>query len=154
MESKYITKTYIKSLLKEVCDILKCKPPKIIFLPDDIFMEAMCNLPVTKAIMKSGVYKDFHNEYASFAAMGAGRIVMSLSRANKFLRGFSEKQVCEYLKYVLGHEVGHLLDWKEDPFENEMVACTYGKMVSDVAVYEEVSKVIWKPIYDSIEDGD
>ena len=58
--------------------MLKCKPPEIIFIADDIFVEAICNLPITKALMKSGVYKDFHNEYASFAAMGNGKIVMSL----------------------------------------------------------------------------
>lgn len=154
MENKYLTKAYIKNLLQEVCCILDCKLPKIIFIPDDVFMEALCNLPVTESMMKSGVYKDFYNEYASFAAMGMGKIVISLERANKFLKGFSEEQVCEYLKYVLGHEVGHLLDWKEDPFENEMAACAYGRKVADNDVYEEVSRVLWKPIYDSIKDGD
>jgi hypothetical protein len=153
MEDRNLTKTYVKNTLKEVCSMLKCKPPKIIFIADDIFMEAMCNLPVTKAIMKSGVYKDFHNEYASFAAIGDGKIVMSLERANKFLKGFSEKHVHEYLKYVLGHEVGHMLDWNEDPIENELIACSYGSKVCDVEVYEEVNKVLWKPVY-NMEGGD
>ena len=101
--------------------------------------------------MDSGVYKDFYNEYASFAAMGRDKIVISLDRANKFLKGFSEKQVCEYLKYVLGHEVGHLLDWNDDPIENEMVACTYGAKVCDLEVYKEVDRVLWKPVYDNVE---
>ncbi|HZK27068.1 MAG TPA: hypothetical protein VFD00_05990 [Thermoclostridium sp.] len=153
MENSYLTKTYIINILKEVCSILEYSPPQIIFIPDDIFMGALCSLPVTKLMMDSGAFKDFHNEYASFVAMGSGKIFISLDRANKFLKGFSEDQVYEYLKYVLGHEVGHMMDYCEDPIENELIACKYGAKVSDMKVYEELNKKIWKPIYDFMEGG-
>ena len=54
---------------------------------------------------------------------------------------------------MLGHEVGHMLDWNEDPIENELIACSYGSKVCDMEVYEEVSKVLWKPVYNT-EGGD
>lgn len=153
MAGEYITEEYIKKLLVEVCNSLNCKVPKIYFLADEFFIRALCKLPIVKEIMEYGVYKNFYAEYASFAAMGQGVIIFSLDRANKFLKGFSEYQIQEYLKYVLGHEVGHIIDWHDDPLKNEELANSYAKKVADVDAYEQVSRVIWEPIYDELEKG-
>jgi hypothetical protein len=54
---------------------------------------------------------------------------------------------------VLGHEVGHIIDWHDDPLKNEELANSYAEKVADVDAYEQVSRVIWEPIYDELEKG-
>jgi len=153
-----ITKKYIVKLLNEVCNLLGYSPPKILFIPDKIFLKAYLDLPVSKQLIALGIYDK--DSTPSFMAMGENTIFVSLYRANKGLSQFNERHASEYLKFMLAHELTHINEPKEDPVENEVNANEKAKRIVDVEAYNYVNNILWKDVihriseYKKQQDGD